>query len=176
VGNLRWLPMVFAVIGIIFILLLLAYGKQYSAAMLLSALLAVTIVSMEATLLPAFGRHLSSSRLVETIPRDRKWYTSWRASDWANSIAFNLPPPHVVTRLIGDRENLQLLDALKTDHNSVAVIRETEYEDMVRSLPDLKILAETETFGHGGLSLNVIRQPRRERLLVVGHQVEIGPA
>jgi hypothetical protein len=36
----------------------------------------------------------------------------------------------------------------------------------VRKDSNLKILAEAETLGHSGVSLRMIRDPKRERLLV----------
>jgi hypothetical protein len=91
------------------------------------------------------------------------------AGDWANCFAFSLPPPHKVERLTDDVDDQRLLTTLKSDPRSVAVIRESEYARLTVVAPGLKIIAQAETFGHGGLSLNMIRNPRREHLLLITH-------
>ncbi|MDX6575590.1 MAG: hypothetical protein QOE96_1543, partial [Blastocatellia bacterium] len=83
--------------------------------------------------------------------------------------AFDLPAPHSVERMIGDNGNEKLLSALKSDAKSVAIIRESEYASLIIQEPSLRIIGQAETFMHGGLSLNMIRNPRRERLLLVGY-------
>jgi hypothetical protein len=70
--------------------------------------------------------------------------------------------------LAGDADNQRLLATLKSDPKSVAVIIESEYQTLLGLDPGLKIIAQSETFGHGGLSLNMIRNPKRERLLLIG--------
>ena len=75
----------------------------------------------------------------------------------------------MVERLVDDTGNERLLVTLKGDSDSVAVIRESEYPGLIMKDPGLKIMAQAETFGHGGLSLSMIRDPRRERLLLIGH-------
>ena len=52
-------------------------------------------------------------------PAGSALYTSQAASDWASSIAFNLPAPHKVERLTGDTEGKQLLTALGNEQKVV---------------------------------------------------------
>jgi hypothetical protein len=124
---------------------------------------------MQWVLLPAFVGYLPATRIVAAVPSGSVLYTSRAASDWANCIAFNLPAPHRVERLSDDAGNQKLLSTLKSDPKAVAVIRESEYPTLLVLDPGLKIIAQAETFGHGGLSWNMIRNPKRERLLLVGH-------
>jgi len=79
-----------------------------------------------------------------------------------------LPPPHKVERLVGDTHNEALRAALQSDSKSVAVIWEREYAGLASQDFNLTILTRVETFGHGGLTFKLIRDSRREGLLLVG--------
>jgi len=129
---------------------------------------------MQLILLPAFLRYQPTPQLAARIPAGRVVYTSRAADEWANSLAFNLPSPHLVERITGDPndtkvDDQKLLAALGRDPQAVAVIWEREYASLVKNDPALKILADIETYGHGGLSLNLIRNPARQHLYLVGH-------
>jgi Dolichyl-phosphate-mannose-protein mannosyltransferase len=165
----RFLPILLALVGFAALIVYLMGRKTWQAVFVLSATMWVTFLAMQCVLLPAFVRYLPSTRLSAATPAGSALYTSHAASDWASSIAFNLPAPHKVERLTGDAEDRQLLTALKNDSKSIAVIRESEYANLLAQDPGLRVIARAETFGHGGLSLNVIRNPQRERLLLVGH-------
>jgi hypothetical protein len=115
-------------------------------------------------------RYLPAARLAAATPFGSALYTSHAASDWASDIAFDLPPPHKVERLTDDTWNKGLLDALESDSKSIAVVTESEYKNLWAQNPNLRIIAQAETFGHGGLSLNLIRNPKRQRLLLIGHE------
>jgi len=165
----RFLPVLFALIGFAVLFDYLMRRKRWRAALVLSATIGATFVAMQWVLSPAFVRYLPSSRLAAAAPAGGALYISQTASDWADSIAFNLPSPDQVERLAGDSENKRLLAALKNDSKSIAVIRESEYASLLAQDPGLRVIVQAETFGHGGLSLNMIRNPKRERLLLVGH-------
>ena len=127
---------------------------------------------MQWVLLPSFVSYLPATRIAAAVPASSIVYTSQAASDWANDIAFNIPSPHKVERMARDNEDERferLAAVLKSDLKSVSVIRESEYPSLLMKDPSLKVLTQAETFGHGGLNLSVIRDPRRERLLLVGH-------
>jgi len=55
------------------------------------------------------------------------------------------------------------------DSEALAVVWEREYAGLAEKDPELKIVAQAETYGHGGLNLKMLRHPKRERLLLVGH-------
>jgi 4-amino-4-deoxy-L-arabinose transferase-like glycosyltransferase len=168
-GPVQFLPGATALVGLGWMAFCIARRQTCKAALILIATMWATILSMQLALLPAFVRYLPATQLAAGVPARSVLYTSSAASDWANCLAFNLPPPHSVERFVDDANNERLLSALKNNTESVAVIREREYEGLVSREPALKILARVETFGHGGLSLKIVRDPRRERLLVVGH-------
>jgi 4-amino-4-deoxy-L-arabinose transferase-like glycosyltransferase len=167
--SLRFLSVAVALVGLGVIVVYLVRRQTWQATFVLTATMWATILTMQWALLPSFARYLPATQLAASVPAGSVLYTSWAASDWANCLAFNLPSPHRVERLIGDRDNERLLLVLKSEPNSVAVVRESEYASLVAQDPALKILAQAETFGHGGLSLKMIRAPRRELLLLVGH-------
>jgi 4-amino-4-deoxy-L-arabinose transferase-like glycosyltransferase len=167
--SLRFLPIIVAVAGFLVVTALLGKRKTWQSTFVLTATMWLTFVTMQWALLPAFVGYLPATRLAAAVPAGSAVYTSSGASDWANGIAFNLPAPHNVERLIGDKGNEELVSALKSDAKSVAIIRQSEYATLLSEDPSLKIIGQAETFGHGGLSLNLIRNPRRERLLLVGH-------
>ncbi len=165
---LRFLAVAVALAGLGVVVVYLVRRQTWQATLVLTATMWATILTMQCSLLPSFTRYLPATQLAASVPAGSVLYTSWAASDWANCLAFNLPLPHRVERLIGDRNNERLLLVLKSESKSVAVVRESEYASLVAQDPALEILAQAETFGHGGLSLNMIRSPRRERLLLVG--------
>ena len=167
--TLRFLPLVVALVGLGVVVVFILGRKTWQATFVLAATIWLTFVTMQWVLLPAFVSYLPATRLAAGVPAGSSLYTSQAASDWANCLAFNLPPPHRVERMIGDAGNERLLATLQIDSESVAVIRESEYADLLVQDPRLRILAQAETFGHGGLSLNLIRDPKRERLLLIGH-------
>jgi 4-amino-4-deoxy-L-arabinose transferase-like glycosyltransferase len=170
VTPLRFLPFAFALTGLVVLIVYLRSRQIWQSSFVLSAAIWVTFSAIQWVLLPAFVRYLPAPRLAAAKPFGSALYTSHSASDWANDIAFNLPPPHRVERLTGDTENKGLLAALESDSKSIAVVRESEYAKLLEQDSSLKIIAQAETFGHGGLSLNVIRNPKRERLLLIGHE------
>ena len=165
----RFLPVVTALLGLASIVFTIARLRTWQTTLVLTATIWATMLTMQWSLLPSFARYLPATQLAAAVPAGSVVYTSWSASDWANCLEYNLPPPHRVERLIDDGNNLRLQTALKSDPESVAIIWEREYATLSSQQPTLKILAQVETFGHGGLSLKIIRDPQRERLLVVGH-------
>ena len=168
VTPLRFLPVGLAVVGRVVLIIYLVRRKAWQTTFVLAATIGATFLAMQWILLPAFVLYLPATRIAAAALPGRALYTSKAASDWANDIAFNLPPPHKLVRLIGDTENKELLAALKNDSRSIAVVREREYANLLAQDPSLRVITLAETFGHGGLSLNLIRDPSRERLLLIG--------
>jgi len=168
-SSLRFLPALIASVGLLLIFTWLRRRKTWQASLILAVTIWATIMSMQLILLPAFLRYQPTPQLAARIPAGRVVFTSRAADEWASGVAFNLPGPHAVERLIGDIDDQKLLDVLKSDPRAVAIIREGEYASLVKNDPALKILADIETYGHGGLSLNLIRNPQRQRLLLIGH-------
>jgi 4-amino-4-deoxy-L-arabinose transferase-like glycosyltransferase len=169
VTFLRFLPLTLALAGLVVLIVYLRSRKVWQATFVLSATMWATFLAMQWVLLPAFVRYLPAPSLAAATPFGIALYTSHAASDWASDIAFNLPPPHKLERLTGDAGNKELLAALKSDSKIIAVVRESEYPNLLAQDPTLRVIAQAETFGHGGLSLNLIRDPQRERLLLIGH-------
>ena len=165
----RFMPVVIAMIGFAVLIVYLVRRSTWQTTFVLAATIGATFLSMQCVLLSAFVRYLPSTRLAAAVPVGSPLYTSKAAGDWANSVAFNLPPPHKVERLIDDMDNERLRSALKNDSKSLALIRESEYASMLARDPGLRVMAQAETFWHGGLSLNMIRNPQRERLLLIDH-------
>lgn len=170
VTPLRFLPIVLALAGLGVMIVYLRSRQTWWLAFVLTATICGAFLATDWVLLPAFVQYLPALRLATAMPFGSVLYTSRSASDWANDIAFNLPPPHKVERLTGDTENRGLLAVLKSDSKSIAVVLESEYANLLAQDSSLRIMAEAETFGHGGLSLNLIRNPKRERLLLIGHE------
>jgi 4-amino-4-deoxy-L-arabinose transferase-like glycosyltransferase len=172
--SLRFLPPVVALIGMGPIIAYLWRRRVWQAAMALNITMWATILSLQLILVPAFAHFLPATQLAARVPSGSVLYTSRAANDWASSLAFNLPPPHLVERISADlndtsRYDEKLLAALGSDPRAVAVIWEREYAGLVKNDPALKIMADVETYAHGGLSLNLIRHPARQRLYLVGH-------
>src|SRR6185503_10404849 len=121
-----------------------------------------TILSLQLILLPNFARYLPATQLAGAVPPGQTVYTSYAASDWANSLAFNLPAPHRVERIRGELNNQRLnnenlLSALDNDQRAIAVIWDREYESLAKQDPALRILGQAESYGHGGLSMALLR-------------------
>jgi len=169
VTPLRFLPVALALSGLVVLIIHLRNRQTWRIVFVFSATMWATFLAMQWLLLPAFVHYLPAPRLAAATPLGAALYTSHSASDWANDIAFNLPSPHKVGRLTGDTENVGLLAALESDSRAIAVVRESEYANLLAWDSSLRIIAQAETFGHGGLSLNVVRNPKRERLLLIGH-------
>jgi hypothetical protein len=132
------------------------------------ALMAVAIFSLQLVARHRLNSFLPAQQLVASVPSGRTWLISSGAKEWADDVAFNLPPPHNVDRNRGSVESA-LLEILKSDAKTVALVREHEYVKFAATDPQLKILASGETYGHGGVTWKMLMHPQRERLLVVGY-------
>jgi len=172
--SLRFVPVAIALAGLVAMIVCLTRRKTWQSSLVLMATIWATILSMQLILLPAFTRYLPATQLAAAVPEGRIVYISRAANDWANCIAFNLPAPHRVERISGDLNDTKgndekLLAVLASNPKSVAIVWEHEYAGLVKNDMTLRILADVETYGHGGLSLNLIRHPARQRLLLIGH-------
>jgi 4-amino-4-deoxy-L-arabinose transferase-like glycosyltransferase len=172
--SLRFLPPVIALVGLVLVFTGIMRWKIWQASLILAATIWATILSMQLILLPAFLRYQPTPQLAASIPAGSVVYISRAADEWANSLAFNLPSSHLIERISVDPndtrlDDQKLLAALGSDRQAVAVIWEHEYARLVEGDPALKIIARVETYGHGGLSLNLIRHPVRQHLYLVGH-------
>jgi 4-amino-4-deoxy-L-arabinose transferase-like glycosyltransferase len=172
-GPVRFLPVFMAVLGLVIIAVGIARRRRSQAALVLAATIWATVLGLQVALFPAFRRFLPATQLASSVPAGSTVFTSAAASDWANCVAYNLPPPHHVERLVGDGNNERLRSVLKSDAKSVAVILEREYAALASQDPNLRILTRAETFGPGGFGLKMIREPRRQALLVVAKAVSL---
>jgi 4-amino-4-deoxy-L-arabinose transferase-like glycosyltransferase len=167
--SFRFLPLALAILGAAAVVIWVARGKTWQAALILLTTIWATILSLQLSLLPAFVRYLPTAQLATKVPAGRVIYSSWSASDWASGLEFGLASPNSVERLIGDLDDQRLTSVLNGNSLAVAIVWEREYLKLVERDPGLKILAEAETYSHGGLSSSLIRNPQRQRLLLVGH-------
>jgi len=143
--------------------------RRIKVALITCAAIAAMVFALQMTLGRRFARFLPAPQLVASVPAGRVWFTSAATSDWANDIAFNLPPPHTVERL-SDSDNAKLSEIFKMNRNAVALIREREYQSLAAKDPEIKILATGDTYGHGGMNLNMLLHPQRETLFVIGYE------
>ena len=149
--------------------MLIESERRAKVALVLCVAIAAMLLTLQMTVGRRFAHSLPVPQLVSSVPAGRAWFTSAGASDWANDVAFNLPAPHQVERLI-DSDDAKLSEILKMDRNAVALIREREYQSLVAKDPEIKILAMGDTYGHGGMNLKMLIHPQRETLFVIGHE------
>jgi 4-amino-4-deoxy-L-arabinose transferase-like glycosyltransferase len=117
---------------------------------------------------PALSRFQAFERFAASITStNARAFTSRAGSDWANTLAFHLPPDRKVTRLAADRDDAQLKEVLEQEPQAVVLLEEKEYERLLQSGFRLRTLAEAETLGHGGISLSLLRNPKMPRLRIV---------
>ena len=164
---LRFLPMVAAAITTCVTLWFVFRRSTSGAAITLAGGIGVTVLTVQLILEPAFAAYLPATRLATAISADRVVYTSRSASDWANCLAFNLPPPHHVTRAGNEAGMNQLQTILVQDPDAVVVLTDSEYTALIEHGTPLRIIARAETYGHGGLNLKLLKDARREALLLV---------
>jgi 4-amino-4-deoxy-L-arabinose transferase-like glycosyltransferase len=165
----RFLPVALATLGAAAVVIWVMRGKTLQSSLILLTTIWATILSLQLSLLPAFVRYLPTAHLAAKVPAGRLIYSSWSASDWASGLEFSLASPRRVERLIEDVDDRRLSYVLNSNSQAVAIVWEREYQRLAAGDPGLKILAESETYSHGGLSSNLIRDPQRQRLLLVGH-------
>lgn len=137
------------------------------AALALASIILATVLTMQWTLMPILSNYLPAARFAASVPADAVLYTSSDAAEWASDLAFNLAPRSKVERLDGDLNGSRLQAVLQENARAAALVREREYLMLRERGVSLKVLAEGETFGHGGLSWNRLRHPRRDRLLLI---------
>ena len=162
-SSFRWLPAVVAIAGAAAIATFVGRKKPARAALLLSVTIGTTFLAAEYTLLPVFSNYLIASKLVAAAP-DRVWIVSIAASAWADDLAFNLPAPHRIER--AGREEFAKI--LQSDMHAVLLVNEREMGVVLQNDPSLKILATAETYGHGGITIKMLRRPQRERFYLIG--------
>lgn len=167
--SVRYLPLASAMLGATAVVIWVARGKTWQASLLLLTTIWATILSLQLSLLPSFVRYLPTAQLAAKVPAGRAVYSSCSANDWASGLEFSLASPHRVERLIDDVDNQRLSYVLNSNWQAVAIVWEREYQRLAERDPGLKILAESDTYSHGGLSSSLIRNPQRQRLLLVGH-------
>ena len=162
-SSFRWLPAVVAIAGAAAIATFVARKKTARAALVLSVTIGTTFLATEYALLPVFSNYLIVSRLVAAAP-DRVWIVSNAVKAWADDLAFNLRAPH---RIEGaDREDFAKI--LRSDRNAVLLVNELEMRFVLQNDPSLKILATAETYGHGGITIKMLRRPQRESFYLIG--------
>jgi 4-amino-4-deoxy-L-arabinose transferase-like glycosyltransferase len=163
-----WLLIAVSATTLLFVLYSVYRGWPVRATYALVFSIWFALLFHEWTLAPALSRYQPVERLAASIPQDAaRVYTSYAATDWANTLDFHLPPGTKVTRLASDKDGAELLNILKNEPHAVVLLKEEEFNRAVSSGSSLRTLAEGETIGHGGLTLKVIRRPVSERLRVV---------
>lgn len=167
-GWLRLLPLLVAGLAMASIAYCVIRRSVFVTALVLCGCIAVAMLSLEITLLPAFTRFLPTKALVSAIPNRRAWFTASKSNDWANDVAFNLPAGYVVQRLPEKAE--KVLEVFRNNPAAVVLMSELEFKTLPTGELNLRILTEAETFGHGGLNVRMLRQPPRGRLLVIGRE------
>lgn len=173
--GLGWLLAILSLSALLFILYSLRKGSARRA--LWSFIFSIWLLLLwhEGVLAPALSRYQPVESFAASIqPMGAHIYTSPAASDWANTLAFHLPPGQTVTRMAADAGDAKLEEILQHEPRTIVLIKEEEYERLLASGIRLRSLAEGETLGHGGLTLNLLRRPRLERLRIVQGQDESG--
>jgi 4-amino-4-deoxy-L-arabinose transferase-like glycosyltransferase len=166
--SFEWLLVASSASAFLFVLYSLHKGWPRRAVWSLICSIWLVLLLHEWTLAPALSRYQPVERLSASIPATAtRVYTSYAASDWANTLTFHLPPVTHVTRLVTDKDGTALLEVFKTEPHAFVLLKEEEYERLRASGISLRSLAEGETFGHGGLTINVLRRPVAERLRIV---------
>jgi 4-amino-4-deoxy-L-arabinose transferase-like glycosyltransferase len=166
--SIAWLLIAISAAAFLFVLYSLYRGWPTSATWSLIFSIWFALLFHECTLAPALARYQPVERLAASIPQSApRVYTSYAATDWANTLTFHLPPGAKITRLVSDKDGAELLRVLKDEPRAVVLLKEEEFERAAASGLSLRTLAEGETIGHGGLTLKVIRRPVAERLRVV---------
>lgn len=164
----EWLLVASSVSAFFFVLYSLYKGLPRRAVWSLMLSIWLVLLLHEWTLAPALSRYQPVERLSASIPLTAtRVYTSYAASDWANTLTFHLPPGTHVTRLVADKDGTKLVEVLKTEPRAFVLLKEEEYERLRASGIALRSLAEGETLSHGGLTINMLRRPVVERLRIV---------
>lgn len=162
-----WLPVLTALGALVLVLYCTRRGWLSGAVRSLAAGICLTLVFYQWTLAPAFGRYQPISRLAQSVPAEGRVYTSHGTSDWANTLAFHLAPNRAVSRLAPDRDASQLVAIMRQERGALALVKEEEYVRLLDSGIRVRSLAEGDTFGHAGLTFEVLRRPKPERLRIV---------
>ncbi|HEX8745898.1 MAG TPA: glycosyltransferase family 39 protein [Pyrinomonadaceae bacterium] len=165
---LGWPLAALTVCAFLFILYSLYRGSARRAVWALAFSIWSLLLLYGLTLAPALAKYNPLEGLAASVPQSsRSVYTSYSTSDWANTLAFHLPPGTKVTRLINDRDGTELQELLTRDAEAVVLLKEVDYARLKASGIPLRPLAEGESYGHGGITFDLLRRPVAERLLVV---------
>lgn len=171
--SFEWLPIASSACAFMFVLYSLYQGYPRRAVWSLVFSIWSLLLLHELTMAPALSRYNPVERLAASVPQAApRVYTSYAASDWANTLTFHLPQGTRVTRLFKDKDGAELQELLRHDGEAVVLLKEWEYERLKSSGLSLRSLAEGETLRHGGLTIEVLRRPMTERLLIVQSDVQ----
>ncbi|HYO91300.1 MAG TPA: glycosyltransferase family 39 protein, partial [Pyrinomonadaceae bacterium] len=114
--TLGWLLMALTVCALLFILYSLYRNSASRAVWSLAFSIWTLLMLYGLTLAPALSRYNPLERLAASVPQgSSNVYTSYAASDWANTLAFHMPHGVKVTRLVKDKEGAELQELLKRD-------------------------------------------------------------
>ncbi|HEX8175099.1 MAG TPA: glycosyltransferase family 39 protein [Pyrinomonadaceae bacterium] len=165
---LGWVLTALTVCAFLFILYSLYRGSVLRVVWALAFSIWTLLLLYGLMLAPALARYNPLERLAASVPQSsRHVYTSYSTTDWANTLAFHLPQGTKVTRLVNDKEGAELQELLTHDAEAVVLLKEADYARLKSSGIPLRPLAEGQTFGHGGITVELIRRPLPERLLIV---------
>jgi 4-amino-4-deoxy-L-arabinose transferase-like glycosyltransferase len=173
--SLKWLAVASSTGAFLFVIYSLSKGwpRRAAWALIFSTWCALLIYTW--TLSPALARFQPVERLAASVPPSvPNVYTSYAATDWANTLTFHLPPGTKVTRLASDSSGDELREILKHEPHAVVLLKENELERLRASGISLRSLAEGETLGHGGMTTSMLRRPVAERLMVVQSETLAG--
>jgi 4-amino-4-deoxy-L-arabinose transferase-like glycosyltransferase len=170
-----WLMLAGSAGASLFILSFVYQGRPRRALWALVFSIWFLLLVYEWMFVPALSRFQAFEQFAARVTAtNARAFTSRAASDWANTLAFHLPPDRKVTRLVADRDDARLKEVLQREPQAVVLLEEKEYERLLAGGFRLRTLAEAETLGHGGLSLNLLRHPKMPRLRVVSSESSVG--
>ncbi len=167
VVRVPWLPLVMCAAAFVLVLYYIKLGSPRRVLFSLAFVIWLALLTTGWTYAPAFSSFQPVEKLAASIPPGARVYTSYGTSSWVNTLAFHLPTGQAVTSLLSDASGARRVEVLRNEPEAVVLVNDDEYVRLLEARVALRSLAEGETFGHAGLTLDALRERRRERLRIV---------
>ena len=162
--SLSWLPHVMTGLAFIPSIWLVVRGSIHQGLLACAFILWVAIFSSYLILLPDYTRFHPTATLAASVPPDSNVYTIGKANEWALDMALYLPTSQTGGPLPRRLDMSQVIQALETDPQSVVVVFEKDYGELLKSGLPLQVLAEAEAYMGNKLTLKSLLHPSHATL------------
>ena len=164
--SLSWLPHIVTLISLIPAVWFAVRGPMYRTLLAGSFTLWAAMFSAFLLLVPGYTRFHPTTALAGSVPTGSHVYTFGKANEWGLDLAMYLPINQPEGPVPGKLEG-QLRPALQSDPAAVVFVYESDYNKLLKSGEQFRVLAQAEAYKGNKLTLKSLLRPSYENLYLV---------